>query len=165
MAKKVKAKPDEYHTLTPSLTVKGADKAIEWYTKALGGKLQNRMATPDGKAVWHAEIRIGDSVLMLNDEAPEMGSEAPKSEAHSYSIHVYLEDVDGVYKRAIAAGAKTRMPPTDMFWGDRYAQIIDPFGHIWSMATHTEDVPMDQLESRGRAWAAKMAAQRPPPTS
>jgi PhnB protein len=160
MPKKVKAKPDEYHTLTPNLTIKGADKAIEWYTKVLGAKLLNRMATPDGKSVWHAELRIGDSVLMLNDEDPQMGVRAPESSgASSFGIHVYLENVDDVFQRAVSAGAKPRMPLTDMFWGDRYAQIIDPFGHIWSLATHTVDVPPNEMEERGRAWAAKSASQ------
>ncbi len=160
MPKKVQAKPDEYHTLTPSLTVKGADRAIEWYTKAFGGKLVNRMSTPDGKAVWHAELRIGDSVLMLNDADPSMGSPSPSTDAPASSVHVYLPDVDGVFQRAVAAGAKPRMPPVDMFWGDRYAQFVDPFGHLWSVATHTEDVPSDQMEARGREWAAKMASQQ-----
>jgi PhnB protein len=162
MPKHVKAKPDEYHTLTTNLTIKGADKAIDWYGKIFGAKLLSRMATPDGKAVWHAELRIGDSVLMLNDEDPSMGAMGPTPEGgQSASIHFYTENVDGVFKRAVAAGAKQRMPPMDMFWGDRYAQITDPFGHIWSLATHTEDVPADQMEARGREWAAKMASQRP----
>jgi PhnB protein len=160
MPKKVKAKPDEYHTLTPSLTVKGADKAIDWYTKVLGAKLQSKMMTPDGKGVWHAELHVGDSVLMLNDEDPSMGAQAPPGENARTSVHVYLEDTDGVFKKAVAAGAKPRMPPMDMFWGDRYAQFIDPFGHMWSVATHTEDVPPEEMEARGKAWAAKMASQR-----
>jgi PhnB protein len=161
MPNQVKAKPDEYHTLTPSLTVKGADKAIEWYSKVLGAKLQSRMGTPDGKGVWHAELRIGDSVLMLNDADPSMGAEAPAGENAYASVHAYVEDADGVFHKAVAAGAKPRMPPMDMFWGDRYAQFIDPFGHRWSVATHTEDVPAGEMEARGKAWAAKMASQRP----
>lgn len=161
MPKKVKAKPDEYHTLTPSLTVKGANQAIEWYVKVLGAKLQSRMMTPDGKGVWHAELRVGDSVLMLNDEDPSMGALSPAGENARTSVHVYLEDVDGVFKKAVSAGATPRMPPVDMFWGDRYAQVVDPFGHVWSLATHTEDVPAAELEARGKAWAAKMAPQRP----
>jgi PhnB protein len=162
MPRKVKAKPDEYHTLSPSLTILGADKAIEWYTKAFGGKLQSRMATPDGKGVWHAEIRIGDSVLMLNDPMPSPDGSVPSMEdSETTSIHVYLDNVDAVFQRAVAAGAQPKMPPTDMFWGDRYAQIADPFGHVWSLATHTEDVPAKEMEARGKAWAAKMASQRP----
>jgi PhnB protein len=163
--KKVKAKPEEYHTLTPSLTIDGADRAIEWYTKVLGAKLVNRMGTPDGKGVWHAELRVGDSVLMLNDAAPDMGSEGPKPDAPiSYMIHAYVDDVDGLFQRAVAAGAKERTAPMDMFWGDRYAQIVDPFGHVWSLATHVEDVPRDQMETRGREFAARMASSshRPP---
>jgi PhnB protein len=161
MANEVKAKPDQYHTITPSLTVKGADEAIEWYSKVLGAKLLSRMGTPDGKGVWHAELRVGDSVLMLNDEDPQMGATAPHGEEAHGSIHVYTEDVDGVFNKAVAAGAKPRMPPMDMFWGDRYAQIMDPFGHVWGLATHTEDVPENQMEARGREWAAKMGPQKP----
>jgi PhnB protein len=157
----VKAKPDEYHTLTPSLTIKGADTAIDWYTKVFGAKLLNRMGTPDGKGVWHAELRVGDSVLMLNDPDPRMGAEPPQDAAVYAQIHVYMEGVDDVFQRAVAAGAKPRMPPTDMFWGDRYAQITDPFGHVWTLATHTEDVPASEMEARGKAWAAKLAAQKP----
>jgi PhnB protein len=161
MPTKVRARPDQYHTMTPSITVKGADKAIEWYTKVFDAKPISRSPTPDGKGVWHAEIRIGDSVLMLNDEMPDQGAIAPTGGETYASIHVYLEDVDGVFKRAVAAGAKPRMPPMDMFWGDRYAQVIDPFGHVWGLATHMEDVPNDQMEARGREWAAKMGSQQP----
>ena len=89
-----------------------------------------------------------------------MGSTGPSPEAQGFQIHIYVPDVDAVVQRAVAAGAKTRMPPMDMFWGDRYAQFVDPFGHVWSVATHTEDVPSDQMEARGREWAAKAAAQR-----
>jgi PhnB protein len=161
LPKKVKPKPDEYHTLTPNLTIKGADQAIEWYTKVLGAKLRSRMATPDGRGVWHAELQIGDSVLMLNDENPEMGVRAPQSpDASSYAIHVYLDNVDDVFQRAVAAGAKPKMPLMDMFWGDRYGQLIDPFGHVWSLAQHTVDVPPSEMEKRGRDWAAKVAAER-----
>jgi PhnB protein len=162
MPRKVKAKPDEYHTLTPSLTIKGADKAIEWYTRVLGGKLRSRMPTPDGKGVWHAELRIGDSVLMLNDPMPGPdGTVPPIEDSATTSIHVYLENVDGVFQRAVATGAQPRMPPMDMFWGDRYAQIADPFGHVWTLATHTQDVPAEEMEARGKAWAAKMASPKP----
>ena len=159
--KKVNAKPEGYSTLTATLSIQGADKAIDWYTKVFGAKLRSRMPTPDGKAVWHAELQVGDSVFMLNDELPNMGLRSPKSvgEATS-SIHFYTDDVDGVYAKALAAGAKSTSPPMDMFWGDRYAQIEDPFGHVWSLATHTEDVPENQLESRGREFAARMASQR-----
>ncbi|MGA7846156.1 MAG: VOC family protein [Thermoplasmata archaeon] len=161
MAPKVKAKPDQYHTLTASLTIKGADKAIEWYTKVFDAKLLGRMGTPDGKSVWHAELRIGDSILMLNDEDESMAAKGQKAGAAPHSsIWVYLEDVDGRFARAVAAGAKPNMPPMDMFWGDRFGQFTDPFGHVWAIATHTEDVPDEQMEARGREWAAKMAAQK-----
>jgi PhnB protein len=158
---KVKAQPENYHTMTPSLTVKGADAAIAWYTKVFDAKLLSRSPTPDGKGVWHAELKIGDSVLMLNDEDPQMGASAPKGDGASGAIHMYTENVDGVFQKAIAAGAKQQMPPMDMFWGDRYAQIIDPFGHVWGLATHTEDVPRSEMEARGKAWAEKMGSRSP----
>lgn len=162
MARKVKAKPDEYHSLTPALSVRGADKAIEWYANAFGAKLLSRMGTPDGKAVWHAEIRIGDSVLMIADEDPQMGSKAPQTLGGvAGSIHLYTEDVDKVVARATAAGARVTMPVKDMFWGDRYAQIVDPFGQTWGIATHTEDVPASEMEARGRDWAAKQGSRGP----
>ncbi|MGC2288378.1 MAG: VOC family protein [Thermoplasmata archaeon] len=162
MTHHVKAKPDEYHTLTPSLTIHGADKAIEWYTKIFDAKVLSRTETPDGKSVWHAELRIGDSVVMLADEDPNMGGKSPKTLGGvASSIHVYTEDLDGLFARATAAGAKPLMPPTDMFWGDRFASIADPFGHVWSLATHMEDVPTAEMEERGRDWAAKMASQKP----
>jgi PhnB protein len=160
MAKKVKAKPDEYHTVTAAIPIQGADKAIEWYKKVFGAKLLSRMGTPDGKAVWHAEIQIGDSIVMLADEDPRMGPRSPKTLGGvTGTLHLYAEDVDGLHARAVAAGAKSKQPPTDMFWGDRYAQVEDPFGHVWGIATHVEDVPPDQMEARGREWAAKMATQ------
>lgn len=162
MPRKVKAQPDEYHTLTPSIPVRGADKAIEWYRKAFGAKLVSRMGTPDGKSVWHAELRIGDSVLMLADEDPQMGAKSPQTLGGVTStIHIYTADVDSLVARATAAGAKTIMPATDMFWGDRYAQISDPFGHVWGIATHVEDVPESEMEARGKAWAARMASTKP----
>jgi PhnB protein len=162
MTSKVNARPDEYHTLTPAIPVKGADKAIDWYRKVFGAKLLSRMETPDGRAVWHAEVRIGDSVLMLADEDPQMGAKSPQTLGGvSSSIHFYTEDVDKLFARATSAGAKAIVPPTDMFWGDRYAQISDPFGHMWGIATHTEDVPPSEMESRGRAWAAKQAPRTP----
>lgn len=161
MTHHVKAKPDEYHTLTASLIIQGADKAIDWYTKVFGAKLTSRMATPDGKSVWHAELRIGDSLLMLADEDPTMGARSPKTlGGASSSVHLYTENVDDVFARATGAGAKPVMPPMDMFWGDRYARITDPFGQEWGIATHTEDVPPEQMESRGREWAARMNAQK-----
>lgn len=162
MPRKVKAKPDEYHTLTPAMPVRGADRAIDWYTKAFGAQLLNRIGTPDGKSVWHAEIRIGDSVLMIADEDPQMGAKSSLTLGGVTStIHLYTDDVDKLVARATAAGAKTVMPPADMFLGDRYAQISDPFGHVWGVATHIEDVPPSEMEARGRAWAARMTTGEP----
>jgi PhnB protein len=158
MTHHVKPIPDGYHMLTPHLTVKGADRAIEYYTKVFGAKVQSRMATPDGKAVWHAELRIGDSVLMLADEDPTMGGKSPQTLGGvAGGIHVYSADVDGLFQMAIAAGGKPLMPPTDMFWGDRFARFEDPFGQQWGIACHTEDVPPAEMEKRGKEWAAKMA--------
>jgi len=161
MAKHAKAIPDGYATVTTALSVKGADKAIAWYEKVFGAKLNTRMGTPDGKAVWHAELKIGDSIVMLADEDPTMGAKSPVTLGGvTSSLWFYTPDVDALFAKATSAGAKGLSPPMDMFWGDRMARIADPFGHEWGLATHTEDVPPAELDKRGREWAAKMAAQR-----
>ncbi|MFI5018662.1 MAG: VOC family protein, partial [Dongiales bacterium] len=134
----VKPIPDGFHSLSPHLTVADAAAAIEFYKKAFGATEMGRMPAPDGKRVMHAMLRIGDSSLMLNDEFPEWSAErGPKSLGGTpVTIHLYVEDCGAVYKRAVAAGATATMPPSDMFWGDRYGRLTDPYGHIWSIATH-----------------------------
>jgi uncharacterized glyoxalase superfamily protein PhnB len=139
---KVKPIPEGFHSLTPHIVVRGAAQAIEFYKKAFGAVEIRRAPMPDGKALMHADIKIGDSHLMLVDEMPGMG---------------FVEDVDAVMKRAEAAGAKVTKPPMDMFWGDRYGALTDPFGHDWSVATHKEDVTPEEMKKRGDALFAEMA--------
>ena len=144
----VKAIPDGYYSLTPYLVCKGAAKAIEFYTKAFGAQETVRMPGPHG-SIGHAEVKIGNSMLMLADENKERGHLSPESIGGSASsIMFYADDVDDVFKRAVAAGAKAEMPPADMFWGDRMGNLVDPFGHKWSIATHKEDVSPEEMQKR-----------------
>ena len=144
-ARKVKPVPDGYHTITAHIFLDDAAKAIEFYQKAFGAKERLRMPGPDGK-IAHAEVMIGDSVFMLSDEmAPMPGQpgvyKAPRNAGHSTSaLFLYLPNVDAAFDRAIKSGCTVRTAPTDMFWGDRFGQVIDPFGHTWGLATHTEDL-------------------------
>ena len=140
--------PEGYHTVTPHLVIKGASKAIEFYKKAFGAEEVFRMPGP-GDQVMHAEIRIGDSHVMLADEFPQYGAVGPKpGEPTSVNIHLYVTDVDAVFDRAVKAGAQVTMPVTDMFWGDRYGKLKDPFGHQWSVATHKEDLSPEEIGER-----------------
>lgn len=137
--------PEGMHTVTPHLVCAGAAQAIEFYKQAFGAEELSRMPGPDGKLM-HAEVRIGDSVIMLVDENPEYGSIGPIAlKGSPVTLHLYVENVDAVYERALAAGAIGSMPPADMFWGDRYGQVSDPFGHSWSIATHMRDMTMDEI--------------------
>ncbi|PTL84343.1 glyoxalase [Vitiosangium sp. GDMCC 1.1324] len=158
-AKKALPIPKGYHVITPSIVVSSAAQAIEFYKKAFGAKELSRMPTPDGK-VMHAEIRIGDSVVMLSDEFPQMGASSPETlKGTAGSLLIYTKDVDALFNQAVAAGAKVAMPISDMFWGDRYGKVTDPFGHGWQLATHKEDVKPKEMARRA---AAAMSA--PPPT-
>ncbi|MFO0837342.1 MAG: VOC family protein [Phycisphaerae bacterium] len=148
MAAKANPIPEGYRTVTPHLVVKGGMKAIEFYKKAFGAEEIMRMPGPDGKSVMHAEVRIGDSMVMLADEFPDFGKKAPLPNHTSCTIHLYVKDVDSAFKRAVDAGATAAMPPTNMFWGDRYGAVIDPFGHSWSLATHVEDVSPEECAKR-----------------
>jgi PhnB protein len=151
----VKAVPPGFHTLTPHLTVRDADKALEFYKNALGAEILHVARMPDGK-VLHAGLRIGDSMLMLNDEFPEMGGLSPHSTGGSgVTIHIYTEDVDAAFNRAVSAGAEVQMPLMDQFWGDRYGIVADPFGHKWSLATHIKDMSPEEMQ---RAQDEAMAA-------
>ena len=156
MAKAKKAVPEGHHTVTPHLIMNDAAQAIDWYKKALGAEEVARAAGPDGK-ILHAEVRIGDSRIMLNDEMG--GGKSPKAFGGSpVSLWVYVEDCDALFNRAVQAGAKVTMPMMDMFWGDRWGQVTDPFGHQWGIATHKEDLTMDEMTERGKAAMAKMGA-------
>ena len=151
--------PPGHHTLTPGITVKGAARAIEFYKQAFGATEKGRMAGPAG-SIMHAELLIGDSILFLGDEAPGMGNPSPLTlNATTVTLHIYTEDVDAMYKQAIAAGATERMPLMDQFWGDRYGQVTDPFGHAWGIATHKEDLTDAQMMERMKAAMAQMGSK------
>ncbi len=141
----VKPIPEGFHTVTPHLVVVDAAAAIEFYQKAFGAEEVSRMPGPEGK-IMHAAIRIGDSPVMLNDEFPDMGTVGPKAiGGTAVTIHLYVKDADAVWDSATKAGAKVVVPIDDMFWGDRYGVIEDPFGHRWSIATHTQDLTPEQV--------------------
>lgn len=145
----VKAIPEGYRTVTTYLIVKDAAKAIDFYTRAFGAVELFRMPGPDGKGVMHAEIKVGDSIVMLSDECPHMGTKSPLTlGGTATALHLYVEDVDASFKKATKAGAQTKQPPTDMFWGDRYGKVLDPFGHEWGLATHTEDLTPEEIGAR-----------------
>lgn len=145
MTNKVKAIPDGFHTLTPHLTVRDAKRAIEFYKQAFGAEVLNLSPAPGGK-VMHASLKIGDSILMLNDEFPEWGILSPPATgASGVTLHMYLENVDAAFERVVSAGATVKMPLMDQFWGSRYGQVMDPFGHTWSLATHIRDVSEDEM--------------------
>jgi len=150
---KVKAVPESMHSVTPHLVCAGAAEAITFYKQAFGAVEMGRLSGPQGKLM-HAMIRIGDSAVMLVDEFPDRGSLGPKSlKGSPVTIHLYVEDVDATVKRAVAAGAKITMPVDDMFWGDRYGRLEDPFGHSWSVATHIRDVSPEEMQAAMKATA------------
>ena len=145
-----KAVPEGYHTATPYLCVNGAAAAIDFYRKAFGATEVFRIGAPGGR-IGHAEIRIGDSRIMISDEFPELRWFAPQAAVGSpVMIHLYVEDVDETARRAVAAGAKEITPVADQFYGDRGGKFADPWGHLWYLATHKEDVPPEELERRAR---------------
>ena len=141
---KVKPVPDNMHTVTPHLICAGAAEAIEFYKRAFNAVEEARLRGPDGK-IMHAQVRIEGSAVMLVDEMPEWGALSPRSlKGSPVTIHIFVPDVDAFVNRAVAAGAKVTMPVADMFWGDRYGKIEDPFGHSWSVGTHVRDVSMEE---------------------
>jgi len=147
----VKAVPDGYRTATPYLIVKGAAEAIDFYKRVFGATEMLRMADPQGR-VGHAEVRIGDSVIMLADEHPAMGYRSPRAlGGSSVSILLYLPDVDAVFERAVKAGGRALRPVMDQFYGDRSGTFEDPFGHLWTVATHVEDVTPEEMRRRAEA--------------
>jgi PhnB protein len=151
MASKVRPVPEGYHNITPYLIVRGGAAAIDFYRKAFGATELMRMPAPGGK-IGHAELMFGDSHVMLADEVPEMGYLAPQSPGGSpVSLLLYVEDVDRTVERAVAAGAKLVRPVKDQFYGDRSGTLHDPSGHTWTIATHVEDVPPEEMEKRAAA--------------
>lgn len=158
MSKQVQAIPPGMHSITPHLVCDGAAAAIDFYQRAFGATGSVHMPAPDGK-IMHAQLRIGDSAVMLVDENRAFGMLGPKAIGGSpVTIHLYVEDVDATYQRAVAAGAKATMPPADMFWGDRYGVLEDPFGHRWSIATHKRDVSESEMQQAMRDMAARSGA-------
>jgi len=156
MAKaRTKAVPKDMHSVTPHLVCAGAADAIEFYRKAFGATEEVRLPGPGGKLM-HAMIRIGGSAIMLADEMPEWGSLGPKAlKGSPVTIHLYVDDVDTFVERAVKAGAKVTMPVDDMFWGDRYGKLEDPFGHHWSVATHQRDVTAEEMAQAMKAMQQK----------
>jgi PhnB protein len=158
---KVKPIPEGMHTVVSYLTLNNAGEAIDFYKKAFGAEEVVRMTGPGGHGVMHAELKIGDSLLFLADEFPGMGNPSPKTlGGTTVGIHLNVADVDAVFARAVAAGARAEMPPADMFWGDRFGKLTDPFGHSWSLSTHIEDVSHEEMARRSEAFFAEMAKQK-----
>jgi PhnB protein len=152
MAKNAKPIPDGYHTVTPYLIVKGAAEALDFYKKAFSASEKMRMPDPKSSLIGHAEITIGDSTIMLADEYPDMGFRSPKSLGGTpVSILLYVKDVDATARQALAAGAKELRPVRDQFYGDRSGTLEDPFGHVWTVATHKEDLTPDEIGKRAAA--------------
>lgn len=155
MPSKTPAIPEGMHTITPHITLRNAAQAIDFYKRAFGAEELGRSLTPDGK-IMHAAIRIGDSLIMMNDEFPNMGSSSAETlGGTSITLHIQTEDVDSLFDRAVKAGAKATMPVADQFWGDRYGQVVDPFGQRWSLATRVEQLTPEEVETRAKAFFAK----------
>jgi PhnB protein len=155
----IKNPPSGYHTVTPSLCIDGAAAAIDFYRRAFGAEEVMRMPGPDGRLL-HAEIRIGDSMLMLSDVFPDMGSEATRS-----SVWLYVDDCDALYKQALTAGATSIMEPSDAFWGDRMSQVIDQWGNKWAISTHIKDMTPEEMKAAGDEFMKQAAGQQRPPDS
>jgi len=145
--------PEDFHTITPHLVVNGVAEAIAWYTQAFGAHELLRHAAPDGEAIMHSELLLGDSRFFVVDEFPG-AVQSPRSLGGTpVTLHLYVDDVDAVFDRAVAAGAEVLLPVEDQFWGDRYGMLRDPFGHRWSIATHIEDLSPREMKARAAAWA------------
>jgi PhnB protein len=156
-----KPRPEGQHTIIPHLVIRDAAQAIDFYKKAFGAVEQMRMPMPDGK-IMHACLKIGDSSFFMADECPDMGgNKSPLALGGTpITLNLNVDDADAVFARAVAAGAKVKMPLADMFWGDRYGIVVDPFGHQWAVATHKEDVAPEEMKKRGQAMFAKMEKEK-----
>lgn len=155
----VPAVPPGFRTVTPHLVIRGAAKAIEFYKKAFGAEEIMRMPGMGPDSIGHAELKIGDSIIMLADEFPGMPVQSPaKLGGTTVNLHLYVKDCDATFNQAVAAGAKVTMPLMDMFWGDRFGKVMDPFGHEWAVATHKEDVTPEECARRGAEAMKQMAA-------
>jgi PhnB protein len=158
---KVKAVPKGYRTLTPYVVVRDAARAMEFYKKAFNAKELFRMPMPDGR-IGHAEMKFGNSILMLSEEVAEQGMKSPLTlGGNGSSLLIYVRNVDRAFKRAVKAGCTAILEPADMFWGDRYSKLRDPFGHEWQIATHKEDLTPEQVGERMQKWMAAQASGQP----
>lgn len=158
MSNRVQSIPDGYHSVTPSLVIRGGNQAIDFYKKAFGAEELVRMMSPDGTQVMHAALRIGNSIIMLSDEFPQTAAKSPTAlNGSTMQVHIYVEDADATFRQALDAGAKEVMPLENTFWGDRFGSIVDPFGHMWGIATHIEDVSAEEMEKRFEEFKRKMA--------
>jgi PhnB protein len=156
-----KSPPPGYHTVTPAIVVRDAEAAIAFYRRAFGAEELARFTGPDGK-IAHAELRLGDSVVMLGEENPAWGVRAPQStDGVPGSLHLYVDDADAAFARALEAGATVRQPLEDAFWGDRYGKVTDPFGHEWGIATRVRDLTTEEMQRAGEAWMSQMAQAGP----
>jgi PhnB protein len=155
----VEKNPSCMRSITPHLICAGASDAIEFYKKAFGAEEMMRLPGPNGRLM-HGSVRIGDSMVMLVDEVPEWGTLGPKAlKGSPVTIHLMVDDVDAIFAQAVAAGATVKMPVADMFWGDRYGLVVDPFGHVWSIATHMRDLTPEEILEAGREAMAKGCAE------
>ena len=153
-----KGVPTGYHSVTPSIIVRDAAKAIDFYKNAFGAEELGRSPAPDG-SIMHAEIRIGDSRVMLGEENEQWGTKSPLiTNGNPSSLHIYVENADAAYDRALKAGATVKYPIEDAFWGDRYGKVTDPFGHEWAIATRVKDMTPAEMEKAGKEWMAKQMA-------
>lgn len=156
---KAKPIPDGFNSVSAYLVVPKATEALPFYAEAFGAEPGMRMPGPDGESTMHAEMRIGNSMVMLTDENPEWNMKGPKALGGSpQSLHVYVEDADAAYERAIAAGCTPIFPLNDTFWGDRYAKVEDPYGHQWGIATHKEDLTPEEIGKRAEEWFKNMGS-------
>ena len=153
--------PERFHTITPHLVVRNATDAVEFYKKAFGAEEIARMPRPDGKGVMHCELKIGDSLIMLCDEMPQMERWlSPQSlNGTTVAVHLYVNEVDAVFDKAVRAGATVSMPVMDAFWGDRYGKVTDPFGHEWSIATHMKDLTPEEMQKGAEEFFYNMSCQ------
>ena len=152
----VRAVPEGFHSITPSIVCKGAARAIDFYKLVFGATVISRMDMP-GDLIGHADLLIGDSHLMLSDEFPGMATAPTPNSPTSFNLFVYSENVDELFDRAVKAGCKVEMPLNNQFWGDRYGKVRDPFGHQWGLAQHVEDVAPEEMKKRSAEWTAKMS--------
>jgi PhnB protein len=161
MSESAKTIPEGYHSINPYLVVRNAARAIEFYKKAFSAEERFRMHGPDGKIIMHAELKIGDSVFMLTEESPDMKALSPESIGGSpVSLYVYVKDVDAIFNQAVSKGATELKPVRDQFYGDRSGYLRDPFGHLWSIATHIKDLSPDELRKAGEAFFEEMSKMK-----